>query len=279
MTTRRQFLQAGLVAASAVAFSRAKLFADAAGPSVSLAVQLWTFRQFDLHDRIVKTREAGIHQVEISGGISKVGEPGKRAVSMTADEKKQLRDVLAENRVHAISLGGSQGTPEDFDFAKEMGLQFLQGEPPVEKLVEVSRRAEEYNIRFSLHNHAKPTKYWDYRETLKRVQDCSPALGICPDTGHFIRSGFDPLEVIRAFKGRMVSVHLKDLNGTDQETTPKPKDVAWGTGKGQVEAILNELMTQKFTGPIIIEYDHIYPDGNVEDVKKCAEFFHKIVCR
>jgi sugar phosphate isomerase/epimerase len=113
------------------------------------------------------------------------------------------------------------------------------------------------------------------------VQDCAPALGICPDTGHFIRSGFDPLEIIRAFKGRMVSIHLKDLNGVnpdgDPEIQKKLRDVAWGTGKGQVEAVLKELTNQGFAGPVIIEYDHIYEDGNVADVKKCAEFFRKTV--
>ena len=282
MTTRRQFLQTGLFTAAAVAFPGQSLFAQAAKrPPITLAVQTYTLRKFDFEDTIKKTREAGINEVEIAGGNTFWGGERKRSVTLNADERKKLRSVLEENGVRAISLGGSQGTPEDFDYAKEMKLDFLQGEPPVENLVEVSKRAEEYGIRFSLHNHAKPTKYWDYRETLKRVQDCSPALGICPDTGHFIRSGFDPLEIIRAFKGRMVSVHLKDLDDTnpaaDPEIQKKLRDVAWGTGKGQVEVILKELIDQKFAGPIIIEYDYIYDDGNVADVNKCAEFFRKIV--
>ena len=289
MTTRRQFLQAGLVTAAAVTLNRYSAFA-AEKPAMTLAVQLWTLRKFDYLERIRLTKEAGIDEIEISGGISKQGEPGKRAVALNAEERKEMRKVLADNSIRAISLGGSQGTPEDFDFAKECGLQFLQGEPPLDKLVEVSKRAEEYGIRYSLHNHAFDSRYWDYRETLKRVQDCSPALGICPDTGHFIRSGFDPLEIVRAFKGRMVSVHLKDLNGVvllkdveDLEPAERKKlqgglqDVAWGTGKGQVEAVLKELMSQGFKGPIIIEYDYLYDDGNVADIKKCAEFFKKVV--
>jgi sugar phosphate isomerase/epimerase len=114
---------------------------------------------------------------------------------------------------------------------------------------------------------------------LNRVKDCAPALGFCPDTGHYIRSGFDPLQVIRDMKGRLVSVHLKDLNDTNPQADPNVKlqDVAWGTGKGDVAAILKELMNQKFTGPVIIEYDHIYEDGNVAEVQNCADFFKKIV--
>ena len=281
MTTRRQFLQTGLLATAAAICSGQRLFAQAEQKKITLALQTYTLRKFNFEELIKKTREAGIDEVEIAGGNTWWDGERRRSVALNAEERKRLRSILEENGIRAVSLGGSQGAPEDFDFAKEMGLQFLQGEPPVDKLVEVSKRAEEYSIRYSLHNHAKPTKYWDYRETVKRVQDCAPALGICPDTGHFIRSGFDPVEVIRAFKGRMVSVHLKDLDGINPEADPeiqkKLRDVAWGTGKGQTEAVLKELISQRFIGPIIIEYDHIYEDGNVADIKKCAEFFRKIV--
>lgn len=278
MTTRRQFLQTGLVAVTAL--SGKGLFAQQKA-SLTLAMQTYTLRKFDFEEVLKKTREAGINEIEIAGGNTWWNGEKKRSVALNAEQRKRLRAVLEENEIRAISLGGSQGTPEDFEFAKEMKLQFLQGEPPVDKLIEVSKRAEEYGIRFSLHNHAKATRYWNYRETLTRVKDCAPALGICPDTGHFIRSGFDPLEVVRAFKGRMVSVHLKDLDGDnpngDPEIQKKLRDVAWGTGKGQVEAVLKELINQGFAGPIVLEYDHIYEDGNVADVKKCADFFQKVV--
>lgn len=281
MTTRRHFLQTGLFAAASLAFSGERLFADTERKktTLSLAIQTYTLRKFDFDEIIKKTREADINEIEIAGGNKWWNGESKRSVSLSSEERNRVRALLKEYNIRAISLGGSQGTPEDFDFAKEMGLQFLQGEPPLDKLVEVSKRAEEYGVRFALHNHAKPTRYWDYQENLKRVRDCAPALGFCPDTGHYTRSGFDPLQVIRDFKGRLVSVHLKDLDGVNPEADPnvKLRDVAWGTGKGQAKAILKELMKQKFVGPVIIEYDHIYEDGNVSDVKQCAEFFRKVV--
>ena len=290
MQTRRQFLQTGFFAAAAVAFSGKTLYSQTAEKkaAITLALQTYTLRQLPAENRPISfeegikiTRAAGIDEVEIAGGnFWSWTNDHKRTVALNAEERKKIQSVLGENGVRAVSLGGSQGSPEDFDFAKELGLQFLQGEPPLEQLVQVSKRAEEYGIRYSLHNHAYPTRYWDYRETLKRVQDCSPALGICPDTGHFIRSGFDPVEVIRACKGRIVSVHLKDLNGTnpgnDPEVRGQLRDVAWGTGEGQAEAVLKELAAQNFVGPVIIEYDHVYSDGNVAEIKKCAEFFRKI---
>ena len=280
MTTRRQFLQTGLVAAAAVMSPGKVLFSQTATKkaAIPLVLQTYTLRRFGFDELIRKTREIGIDEVEIAGGNS-FWEGPKRSVALNAEERKRLRSLLADNGIRAVSLGGCQGTPQEFDFAKEMGLQFLQGEPPFEELVNVSKRADEYGVRFALHNHAKPSKYWDYRENLNRVKDCAEALGFCPDTGHYVRSGFDPLQVIRDMRGRMVSVHLKDLDITNPEGDSKVKllDVTWGTGKGQVEAILRELQNQGFTGPVVIEYDHIYEDGNVAEVKKCAEFFRKII--
>jgi len=311
MTTRRQFLKAGLFAAAAATLPQQMLFSQTVGAQttaqtteqkwgITLALQTWTLRQLPAENRpicfeeaVKITRAAGIKEVEIAGGNTWWCGERRRTVSLNAEERQRLRDLLEENGVRAISLGGSQGSVEDFEFAKEMGLQFLQGEPRppggqpfedaavIERLIEVSRRAAEYGIRYSLHNHAYPTLYWDYRETMRRLQDCDPAMGICPDLGHFIRSGFDPVEVIRYCKGRIVSVHLKDLNGVNPTNDPDVRrslrDVAWGTGYGQVEAVLRELQSQEFVGPVIIEYDHIYPDGNVADVNQCAEFFRKVM--
>ena len=270
MTTRRRFLQAGLLASAAVAFPGRILFGATPEkkPAMTLGLQTYALRKFPLPEILKITREAGIPEVEISGGASWGGK--------NKEEREQLRALLEANKVRAISLGGCQGTVEQFEFAKEMGMQFLQGEPPLDTLVAVSQRAEEYGVRFALHNHPKASLYWDYQENLKRVKDCAPALGFCPDTGHYMRSGFDPLQVIRDFKGRIVSVHLKDLKVINPgEENPRFQDTAWGTGKGQIEAILNELTDQEYAGPVIIEYDHIYDDGNVEEIRNCAEFFRK----
>jgi len=290
MTTRRQFLKTGLFAAAAATLPGQMLFSQTAEKksAITLALQTYTLRNLPAENRAIGfeeaikiTRAAGIDEVEIAGGNTWWSGERGRTVALNADDRRRLRGVLEENGVRAISLGGSAGSPADFDFAKEMGLQFLQGEPQIDDLVEVSKRAAEYGIRYSLHNHAYPTRHWDYRESMKRLQDCDPAMGICPDLGHFIRSGFDPVEVIRACKGRIVSVHLKDLNGVNPTNDPEIRrslrDVAWGTGQGQAEAVLKELHSQAFEGAVIIEYDHIYPDGNVEQVNKCAEFFRKVM--
>ncbi|MDR1269460.1 MAG: sugar phosphate isomerase/epimerase [Planctomycetaceae bacterium] len=279
---RRTFLKAvslgtGMCLTGNPFFATTTTAESASESGLSLAVQTWTFRLFDLDVGIRKIHEAGVGLAEISGGIQISGQK-KRASAMTAEERKQIKNVFAENKVKPISLGGCQGTPEEFDFASEMGMLRLQGEPPFEKLVEISERAEKYKIQFTLHNHAKPNKYWNYKETLQRLNGCSSWLGFCPDTGHMIRSGIDPLVAIKELKGRIFAVHLKDLNDISTPELPKNNlhDVPWGTGQGQVEAILRELSAQKKDITVIIEYEYDW-ENNLPAVTQCAAFFRKIV--
>jgi len=282
MLPRRNFLKLSSLGLGALALGNLPQESSAqdspAKADLKLTVQTWTFRLFDIDEGIRKTRQAGIDYVEIAGGIQVKGQ-SKRASTLTADERKWLKAVLADNNVTAISLGGCQGTPEEFDFAVEFGLKTLQGEPAFDKLVEVSQRAEEYKVRFVLHNHPAPSKNWLYKDILPRLTGCSPWMGFCPDTGHQMRSGIDPLVAIKELKGRIFSIHLKDLNDYGFVNSPNRShlhDVPWGTGKGRVEAILRELIAQNVQAPVIIEYEHNW-ENNLAEVTECAKFFHKIV--
>ncbi|MDR1385758.1 MAG: sugar phosphate isomerase/epimerase [Planctomycetaceae bacterium] len=283
---RRNFLKLSSLGAGTIAFANSlplcSIFAkenlsQSKKADLKLTVQTWSFRLFDIDEGIRKTKQAGVKFVEIAGSIRIKGE-NKRAVAMTAEERKWFLAIAEENQVQAISVGGNKGTRQEFDFAAELGLTVMQGEPDFERLVEVSKLAEEYKIRFALHNHAKPNRYWNYKETLKRLDGCSPWLGFCPDTGHFARSGIDPLTVVKDLKGRIVSIHLKDLNDVNTQDGEKKDlhDVIWGTGKGQVEAIIHELVEQKVQAPIIIEYEYKWED-NVKEITECAKYFHNIV--
>lgn len=281
MIDRREFLKSSLLFAGSCLFSndlcKSVVWAAGGKSGLQLAVQTWTFRLFDIDEGIRKTARSGVGAVEISGGI-RIKDKAKRAADMTAEERQWIRSVLKENNVQAVSLGGSQGVKKDFEFAAEMGMKVMQGEPPFDQLEDISKRAEEYKIHFALHNHAIPNRYWNYKETLKKLDNCSPWLGFCPDTGHMMRSGIDPLQAVKDLKGKIYSIHLKDLNGMGTQDKPGKDlhDVPWGTGEGQVEAILKELMDQKFSGPVIIEYEYKW-ENNIPEVRLCAEFFKKVL--
>ena len=90
----------------------------------------------------------------------------------------------------------------------------------------------------AIHNHARgKSRYWHPQEILKVCDGRSPRLGACADLGHWQRSGIKPVEGVRLLGSRLLSFNFKDLN----ELTPEGHDVPWGTGQGEVAAVLREV--------------------------------------
>lgn len=92
-------------------------------------------------------------------------------------------------------------------------------------------------------------------------------IGSASDTGHWVRSGLNPIECLKILKGRIISTHLKDLN----EKSASAHDVPFGTGVSDIPAILEELKRQDFVGNISVEYEYNWEDS-VPEVAQCIGF-------
>ncbi|MBP6782556.1 MAG: sugar phosphate isomerase/epimerase [Verrucomicrobiales bacterium] len=131
---------------------------------------------------------------------------------------------------------------------------------------------KEYDIKVGFHDHPKrendPSyQMWDPNYILGLVKDRDPRIGSCADTGHWMRSGLKPVDCLRILKGRIVSSHLKDLNGY----VKLAHDMPYGQGEGDVDGILKEFKAQGFDGPISIEYEHKWEDS-LPDVTACIAY-------
>ncbi|MCH9845838.1 MAG: sugar phosphate isomerase/epimerase [Alphaproteobacteria bacterium] len=71
---------------------------------------------------------------------------------------------------------------------------------------------EEYGLIPAIHPHAGG--YMDFLPEIERLLDETDEtiLKICPDTGHCIYAGFDPLPFMQKHMGRISYVHFKDIN-------------------------------------------------------------------
>ena len=159
-----------------------------------------------------------------------------------------------------------------FDFARKLGLRGLTGEPPVEQLDLVERMVKEYDIQLCFHNHPKDPKRPDYRNwdpvyLLALMAPRDPRMGFSLDTGHISRSGLEPVEAVKLFKGRILSVHLKDV----KEPTKASIDLPYGQGIGKMADVLAELRKQGFKGHIVVEYENI-TDRLLDEVKQNLAF-------
>jgi sugar phosphate isomerase/epimerase len=244
-----------------------------------LGVQAYTFNRFTFYEAVDKTKSLGLHYIEAYPGqvLSKEKSDIRFDHNMSSDQKKEVLQKLREAGVKLVNYG-VVNLPNDesecrkiFNFAKEMGIETIVSEPPEEALDLIDKLCQEYGINVAIHNHPKPSHYWNPDTVLKACRGHSKRIGACADTGHWMRSGVKPIEAIQKLKGRIISLHFKDLNEFDNH---KAHDVIWGTGAGDAGKILAELNHQNFRGVFSIEYEHNW-DNSVPEIKKCVEFFKK----
>ena len=136
----------------------------------------------------------------------------------------------------------------------------------IEKLV------KEYNIRVAIHNHPKQSnnpgyKFWNPDYVLSLVNNRDARIGSCADTGHWVRSGIKPTDALKKLRGRILNVHMKDLNVFG----PDGHDIPFGTGVSDIRGILQELQRQKFDGNISIEYEYNW-DASLPEIAQCIGF-------
>ena len=67
------------------------------------------------------------------------------------------------------------------------------------------------------------------RPWLRVIKDRSHRVGACADTGHWKRSGFDPVECMKKLEGRILTFHFKDVKKEGNGY----HDVPWGTRRLQ----------------------------------------------
>jgi len=246
-----------------------------------LGVQAWTFNRFTLYEAIDKTAELGLDWIEAYPHGQKLSKEKSDVVfshEMPVELKNEVKAKLADAGARLVNYG-VVNLPNDeakcrevFEFAKEMGIETLVSEPPEDAFEMLDKLCEEYKINIAIHNHPKPSHYWSPDTVLKVCEGRSKRIGACADTGHWVRSGINPVEALKKLEGRIVSVHLKDIN---EFGNPKAHDVVWGTGYVGIKEVLEELGRQNFKGVFSIEYEHNW-ENSLPEIRESVRYFDKV---
>lgn len=250
---------------------------DAAAESLGwrLGTQAWTFRDRTLFETIDVARDLGLRYIECFPGqaLSPEHSDVKFGVDLPAELQKALKERAASRKVALVSMGvvGFKNDEAEcrktFDFAKAMGFETISCEPDEDAADLLDRLAEEYEINLAIHDHPKPSHYWNPETVLKVVQGKSKRFGACADTGHWSRSSLVPVDCLKKLEGRIIESHFKDItDGVDQP---------WGTGAGDAKAMLAELHRQHFRGVILLEYETGEGRELESNAAKCVVFFDK----
>jgi inosose dehydratase len=112
----------------------------------------------------------------------------------------------------------------------------------------VSRRAQEKGVPCSFHPNSPHTSITrteeDYRVILESLDPA--ATGWCPDVGHIINGGMDPLAKMQEYAALINHVHYKDWDGD-------PEFALMGKGKVDLLGITQWLKDINYRGWIICE--------------------------
>jgi len=225
-----------------------------------VAVQCWTFRKFSFQEALPRIKALGIDFVQAyPGQMLSPEKPGVKFDHNLSDENIQwVKKILGQLGLQLVSYGvvGFDNTEKDmrrvFDFAKELGIWTIVTEPEFDDFDLLEQIVQEYGINIAIHNHPFPNKYARPEEVLKRIEGRDARIGACVDTGHWMRSGIEPLEGLKMLRGRIIDVHLKDLDAFGKV---EAEDVPFGLGKAKVEDLLRELTAQNYRGYITVEYE------------------------
>lgn len=257
--------------------------ADAAGQlGWPLAIHAYTFKEFSIFEAIDKTAALGLHHLSLSGSVNLDGKKPVPTMSISAQDLEAIQKKLAACGIRKIvNMGVVKPTADEaksrpiFEFAKKLGIDVLVAEPEPEALDTVEKLCKEFQIKVAIHNHPKPSRYWNPDTVLETLKGRTPLMGACADVGHWVRSGLDPVDCLRKLQGRIICLHFKDMSELNPtgEKNAKIHDVPWGTGVSNVKGMMAELKRQGFRGAFCIEYEHNWKNSQPE-IAQCVKFFN-----
>ena len=247
-----------------------------------IAMQCWTFRKFSFFETLGKINKLGIKYVEAYPGqkLGKKFSGTKFDHNMKEDQIRIVKDKLKEHGLQLVSYGvvgfknNEKSMRHVFEFAKRMGIKTIVTEPKYDDYSLIEKMVKEYRIQIAIHNHPTSSKYARPETVYDHVKDLDSRIGSCADTGHWLRSGVVPVEALRLLKGRILDVHLKDL---DQFGLKNAVDVPFGQGKANIRDILAELTLQNYYGYLAIEYENKDEINNPSpSIKKGLDYIKSI---
>jgi sugar phosphate isomerase/epimerase len=173
-------------------------------------------------------------------------------------EPGELRDRCERFGVQCAAIGG--GIEEAVEYAHAAGVSFVRAGVSRQDSARWVEYAGERGITIVIHPHVSAGNDPDAvetREDLLRYLDVRPGVHACPDTGHLLLCGSDPVQTILDLGERCRYLHLKDVLphrvGTCQQQGEKFCEL--GTGALDVEGVLGALRTIGYTGWIMVERD------------------------
>lgn len=263
--SRRHLLKAGAFGAAACTIGWPRSTRADSPSGFVLGIQSYSLRSFPVDKALADIQELDLHAVEFFGGHFPLDSNQQRIDEMTS----KLAKLKIKPMAHGVNGFGKDhdANRRIFEFAKKAGIRNISADPSADAFDSLDKLVEEFNIRIAIHNHGPGARYDKVDDVLKAVQGRHKHIGACADLGHYIRSGEDPVEVIRRLQGRLYGIHLKDFDAPKKDA----KGVILGKGRLDVVEVFKALKKVDFPadGALSIEYEE-HADNPMPDLRECV---------
>jgi len=245
-------------------------------------VALWTFHTVNFPESLDKVDSAGLKYIE-PNTFHKSGPELKDSTlsQLSPAGIDKLKALIAQKglRCESIYIAGDttlQSWVKQFEIAKQLGVQFVTAEPPLNMWDSIDSLAGAYGVKLAIHEHWRGfSHYWNPDTTLMALKGHNN-FGVCADLGHWPKSGINPLDAVKKLSGHIIGVHFKDIAAYNN---PSLKDVPTGTGVVDFPAIFAELKKQGFNGHIYIERDAEDQPSNLPSVIQETKYYNEVVSK
>ena len=265
--SRRRFV--GLAAAglglAALRSPRLRAAAEEEGfPGFSIGIQSYSLRGYNAEDAMRHAHDLGFVHMEFFDAHF----PLDSTPEQIAERKSTMEGYGMRIAGHGVNgFGGDhEANRRIFEFCKQAGIKNISADPAPEAFDSLDKLVAEYDIRIAIHNHGPSARYDKAVDVLKAIEGHDDRIGACADLGHYIRSGENPVEVIRLLEGRLYGIHLKDFAEQKAETA----GVILGKGHLDVPGVFRALKAVNFPydGCLSLEYEE-KPENPLDDLREC----------
>ena len=233
-------------------------------PGFTIGLQSYSLRGYKADEAIEHAKELGFAGLEFFDAHFSVNSSDEQIAAM----KKQMAAAGLKIMGHGVSPFGKdhEANRKYFEFAKKAGIKNLSADPAPDSFDSLDKLVEEYDVRIAIHNHGPNHRYNKVLDVVNAVRDHHKNIGACADLGHFIRSGENPVEVIKVLGDRLFGIHLKDFAEQKDQT----KGVILGKGHLDVDGVFEALRMVNFPadGCLVLEYEE-NPENPLAEIAEC----------
>lgn len=253
---RRAFLQKGLLTGAAALVLPNVLSAKsnssdslANTPEMKLGIAGYSFVHFNLEESLSMMRRMDVRYLCIKDF--------HLPMDSTAEEITAFHAKLADSNVTGYAVGpiymkDEAAIDQAFNYCERVGVKLMVGVPEIKDLPYIARKAQEFDIRYAIHNHGPEDKLYPNATVIwNHIKDLEKSIGMCFDMGHNMRDGHDPIKDLLRYRERIFDLHLKDVTAAAAEGTT----CELGRGVIDIPGFTKALRKIKYEGCCSLEFE------------------------